>query len=33
MPIPNWSRALNAFVIIFEDRVPLGTLNSFTQSF
>ncbi len=32
MPIPNWSRALNAFVIIFEDRVPLGTLNSFTQN-
>ena len=32
MPIPNWSRALNALVILFEDRVPLGTLNSFTQN-
>lgn len=32
MPIPNWSRAMNAFVIIFENRVPLGALNSFTQN-
>lgn len=31
MPIPDWSRALNAFAILFEDRVPLGALNSFTQ--
>ena len=32
MPIPNWSRAINAFAILFEDRVPLGALNSFTQN-
>lgn len=31
MPIANWSRALNAFAILFEERVPLGALNSFTQ--
>jgi putative transposase len=32
MPIPNWSRAINAFAILFEDRVPMGALNSFTQN-
>jgi putative transposase len=33
MPIPHWSQALNAFAILFEERMPLNVLNSFTQSF
>ena len=32
MPIPNWGRALNAFVILFEERVPTDLLISFTQT-
>lgn len=33
MPIKNWSAAMNQFAIIFEGRVPMNGLNSFTQSF
>ena len=33
MPIPNWGRAMNAFAILFEERMPVNSLNSFTQSF
>ncbi len=32
MPIPNWSRAMQAFSIIYEGRVPTLDGNSFTQS-
>ena len=32
MPIPNWGRALNAFGILFEERMPTNLLSSFTQS-
>lgn len=32
MPIPNWSRAMQAFSIIYEGRVPMLEGNSFTQS-
>jgi putative transposase len=32
MPIPNWGQALNAFFILFEERMPTDLLNSFTQS-
>ena len=32
MPIPNWGQAMNAFYILFEDRMPNNLLNSFTQS-
>ena len=32
MPIRNWSGAMNAFAIIYEGRVPMHGLNSFTQS-
>lgn len=31
MPIPNWSRAMQAFSIIYEGRVPMLEGNSFTQ--
>ncbi len=31
MPIPNWSRAMQAFSIIYEGRVPTLDGNSFTQ--
>jgi putative transposase len=31
MPIPNWSRAMQAFAIIYEGRVPMLEGNSFTQ--
>lgn len=33
MPIRNWSAAMNQFSIIFEGRVPMNGINSFTQSF
>lgn len=34
MPIPNWSAALNQFVILFEGRVPMGGIgaNPLTQN-
>ena len=32
MPIPNWGRALNAFAILFEERMPTNLLSSFTQT-
>jgi putative transposase len=34
MPIKNWSGALNQFAILFEGRVPMGSLssNSLTQN-
>lgn len=32
MPIPNWGQALNAFAIIFDERLPEHLLNSFTQN-
>ena len=28
MPIPNWSAAMNQFVILFDGRVPMGGLSS-----
>ncbi len=31
MPIPHWSRAMQAFAIIYEGRVPTLDGNSFTQ--
>ena len=31
MPIPNWSRAMQAFAIIYEGRVPVLDGTSFTQ--
>jgi len=32
MPIPNWSRALNQFAILYDGRLPmLGGVNSLTQ--
>lgn len=31
MPIPHWSRAMQAFSIIYEGRVPTPDGNSFTQ--
>ncbi len=32
MPIPNWSRAMNQFAIIYDGRVPmLSSDNSLTQ--
>jgi hypothetical protein len=31
MPIKNWSQAMQAFSIIFEERVPTLDGNSFTQ--
>ena len=35
MPIQNWSGAMNQFAILFENRLPNGSLtnNSFTQTF
>lgn len=33
MPIQNWGLAMNQFAIMFEDRIQLGELNSFTQNF
>jgi putative transposase len=33
MPIPNWGLAMNQFAIMFEDRLPIEELNSFTQNF
>ena len=35
MPIQNWSGAMNQFAILFENRLPSGSLtnNSFTQNF
>jgi len=35
MPIANWSGAMNQFAIIFENRLPSGSLTNspFTQSF
>ena len=35
MPIQNWSGAMNQFAILFENRLPSGSLtnNSFTQIF
>ena len=32
MPIRNWSGAMNTFAIIYEGRVPMHGLNSFTQN-
>jgi hypothetical protein len=34
MPIPNWSAALNQFAILFDGRVPMGSIgaNSLTQN-
>jgi putative transposase len=31
MPIPNWSRAMNQFAIIYDGRVPMMSDNSLTQ--
>lgn len=28
MPIKNWGAAMNQFAILFEERVPMGGLNS-----
>ena len=28
MPIQNWSAALNQFAVLFEGRVPMGSLSS-----
>jgi putative transposase len=33
MPIPNWGLAMNQFAIMFEDRINLAELHSFTQNF
>ncbi len=34
MPIPNWSRAMNQFAILYDGRLPMpGGDNSLTQSF
>jgi putative transposase len=33
MPIPNWGQAMNAFFILFEERMPTNLDNSFTQTF
>jgi putative transposase len=33
MPIHNWGQALNTFAILFEERLLINLLNSFTQSF
>jgi putative transposase len=33
MPIPNWGLAMNQFAIMFEDRIQLTELHSFTQNF
>lgn len=33
MPIPNWGLAMNQFAIMFEDRIQLAELHSFTQNF
>lgn len=32
MPIPNWGLALNAFAILFEDRMTINDYTPFTQS-
>ncbi len=31
MPIPNWSRAMNQFTIIYNGRLPMLGDNSLTQ--
>jgi hypothetical protein len=31
MPVPHWSRAMQAFAIIYEGRVPTLDGNSLTQ--
>lgn len=31
MPIPNWGRAINAFAILFEKRMPQNLSQTFTQ--
>ena len=33
MPIQNWGLAMNQFAILFEDRLEIAELNSFTQNF
>ncbi len=33
MPIQNWGLAMNQFAIMFEDRINLAELHSFTQNF
>lgn len=33
MPIPNWGLAMNQFAIMFEGRINLAELHSFTQNF
>lgn len=33
MPIQNWGLAMNQFAIMFEDRLEIAELNSFTQNF
>jgi transposase-like protein len=31
MPIPNWSRAMNQFAILYDGRLPMLGDNSLTQ--
>ena len=33
MPLHNWSQAMNAFAILFEERIQINQLHPFTQPF